>query len=448
MGGEYRQYTSNPTEIVLEFQPGRHTLSGSTFNAFTSQLVSFTMKSVNTTEIYCTYTPPYLINDVQKVHISGINFINCRYRIDKYYQVALYIGNSSVTIRWCSFTNNNNMALYVDSSSMVIDYSSFIDNMASKASISIENGHHKNVTISNSEFSRNTGNQYGHTGVGALSVFTSYLELYNTTFVSNRGRDGGTLAVQNMQSIVNISRCNFVYNKATLRGGAVFTTSSFFITIQQSTFSSNRAGYLRDSTDNINGGAIHLTGMSTTLSIQQSRFLSNQVGNGNEGYGGAIYVEGSNNSLSISQSELGINQARNGGAVSLIGDNSHILLEESSLSNNQALAGSGGAVYTDGQNIYTSITASTISKNLAAKCGALAINKFQHYNVKFENSMFIGNGYSGSWLLMKLNVILICACVVCVCVFVWFHMVYVYIYVCVCIWVHVCGGVIMCIYAC
>ena len=166
---------------------------------------------------------------------------------------------------------------------MLIDYSSFIDNMGSIAGILIGNGHDKNVTICNNDFSRNTGYISQYNGAGALSVFTSYLELYNTTFVNNRGRDGGALAVQNMHSIVNISRCNFVDNEAVNRGGAVFTISS--ITIQLSTFSGNGIGNSYSSLRG--GGAIYVTGISISIFIQLSRFLSNEAGTG---AGGAIYM--------------------------------------------------------------------------------------------------------------------------------------------------------------
>ena len=73
--GEYRQYTSDPSaEIVLEFQPGRHTPGYSP--TFASQLVSFTMNSVNSAEIDC-QSDIYQINHVQNVYINGIKFIRC-----------------------------------------------------------------------------------------------------------------------------------------------------------------------------------------------------------------------------------------------------------------------------------------------------------------------------------------------------------------------------------
>ena len=418
--GEYRQYTSNPTEINLEFQPGRHTPVYIYNILFASQLVSFRMKSVNSTEIYCPANLLFRVNHVQNVHISGIHFIRCRYQIESVmnltleessfsqvsYLDALYIRSSSATIKGCSFTSNHNMALHTDNSSVIIDYSTFFNNRGRRAGILIENGHYKKVVVSNSDFSQNTGSTSTHYGneAGALSVFADFLELYNTTFVSNTGSVGGALAVYSTQSTVKISQCNFVNNEATVRGGAVFTSSS--ITVQQSTFSSNEIRYGYSSASLPGGGAIYATGSSISISIQLSRFLSNEA---TIGVGGAIYVIGSNNSLSINQNEFKNNRVtRNqreskGGAMFVTGNNNHILIEQSSLSNNKA-AGSGGAVHTNGQNTSILISESTISKNSAASCGALAINDFQQYDVKFENSMFINNlatTYSGGVLCIR-----------------------------------------------
>ena len=85
MSGEYKKYTSDPSEIVLEFQPGQHHLTDRHFNTFASNLVSFTMKSVNFTEIYYydwRNIIPYHINHIQNVYIYGINFRQCSVQIE------------------------------------------------------------------------------------------------------------------------------------------------------------------------------------------------------------------------------------------------------------------------------------------------------------------------------------------------------------------------------
>ena len=207
--------------------------------------------------------------------------------------IALYIRSSSATILACEFTYNTR-ALNADNSSIFIDYSSFIGHVGLRI-VSIENGHDKSVTILNSIFSDNAHSfSTRGNGAGALSVFTSYLELHNVTFHNNRGVTGGALAVLNTQSIVTISQCKFIGNVASHRGGAIFTSSS--ITVRQSIFSNNvvpdfeyRYYYPLKG-----GGAIFVSGSSIYISIHLSRFLNNEV---EMGAGGAVYIAGSNNSL-------------------------------------------------------------------------------------------------------------------------------------------------------
>ena len=409
ISGVYRQYTSDPSEIILVFQPGRHTYTNYNLNTFASQLVSFKMNSMNSTVIDCNHSPRYVrITNIKNVLISGINFIRCNYRIEsvmnftlekssfsrvQHNAYALYIGSSSAMIKASIFMNNNLVALHIYNSSIFIDYSNFINNRVRRSIASVqivnENSYHKNVTIFNSDFSRNSG-EYSNTrrnDAGALSVFASYLELYNTTFVGNRGRNGGALAIQNTQCMVIISQCKFIDNGAIIRGGAIFTSSS--ITLQQSTIDSNTA---QTSYPAFGGGAIYVTGNNIYVSIQLCRFMSNEVA---AGAGGAVYIVGSNNSLSISQSNFISNRINRveskGGAVFVTGTSNRILLEKSSISNNQALTGSGGAIYINGQNTYTLITESIVNHNLAAYCGALVINDSQLNNVNFKNSIFINN---------------------------------------------------------
>ena len=77
--GDYRQYlVSDPSEIVLEFQPGIHT-TGTRSSTLASQLSSFIMNSEDSTEIYCNdINVQYQIANVQSVYIRGIDFVRCR----------------------------------------------------------------------------------------------------------------------------------------------------------------------------------------------------------------------------------------------------------------------------------------------------------------------------------------------------------------------------------
>ena len=75
--GEYRKYTSNLSEIVLELQPGHHMYTSRyDIHTFASQLVSFTMNSMNLTTIDCCSSPYFRFSHIQNVHIRYINFNN------------------------------------------------------------------------------------------------------------------------------------------------------------------------------------------------------------------------------------------------------------------------------------------------------------------------------------------------------------------------------------
>ena len=403
--GEYRLYVSDPSSITLEFQPGRLVLGRNDFIA--SNLDSFVMTSVNSTSFDCTSARLVEIKSIQNVRISGIRFSRCRCRIESATMVtlketsfqrntldsALYVGQSSATVIMCLFSDNNQVALRGNGSSFVIDQSTFMRNGnlrgdgSRNSAVLIENGQNKTVTVTNSNFTGNVDSSFY--GMGALSVVVDLLEVFNTTFVSNAGTRVGALSIQTSESSVTLRHCSFINNKADYRGGAVFTMSS--ISIYQSKFIDNIVTPDRFRfRDGINGGAVYLTGANSLVSIHQSTFMNNTVDGGN---GGAIYVTGDNASISIYQSALTNNTVTvgDGGAVYIRGDNSHIVTEQSSLTDNNATGGSGGAVYSDGRNADISITETTFSHNLASTCGALDINDFQHYSVRFDRTTFTYN---------------------------------------------------------
>ena len=107
---EHRRYTSDPSEIVFEFQPGCHTIGGSSI--FASQLFSFTMNSKNSTGIYFDNCPLCLITTVQNVRMKGINFVHCSLWIESVMNFTLKKSNFSQV--------QNYDVLYIQSSSAAI----------------------------------------------------------------------------------------------------------------------------------------------------------------------------------------------------------------------------------------------------------------------------------------------------------------------------------------
>ena len=298
--GEYRQYTSDdPSEITLEFQPGRHTLRsyGSTnADTFASQLVSFTMNSANSTEIICDCYYRHLITNVRNVRVNGINFMHCNLMIESvmnfilkessffqscfYFNDVLYIlHTSSATIRGCNFTNHNRLPLHIDNSS---------------------------------------------------------IELHHTTFANNTL---GALFVENVQSIITISHCNFIDNSAQSSGGAARIRGAT-ISILNSTFSRNRVAE--------SGGVFAID--DSEMTIQRSTFDNNTAG----ANGGVIAIEYFRSSLFISDTSFTNNQADNqGGVMYLRRKGSQAKIRRSDISSNNATRGGFATVHGSSLEIFT-----------------------------------------------------------------------------------------------
>lgn len=169
-------------------------------------------------------------------------------------------------------------------------------------------------------------------GGGAIDFANAgSVKIYDSTFVNNKGNDGG--AVRGFGGNTTISNSTFYNNVSTCcgSGGAGYLGSGLIVS---SKFISNYADCCEG------GGALHLLGSFT---VQDSRFLSNTVeqrmdggailaeagiyiarsefannavvkeATFNTGVGGAIYVYGS--SATIEDSRFTSNRANHGGAV-------------------------------------------------------------------------------------------------------------------------------------
>ena len=340
INGEYRQYTSDdPSEITLEFQPGRYTLGDyGLYNTFASQLVSLTMNLANSTEIHCGYrrSREHLISNIQNVRVNGIDFVRCRFMIESVinfiveessfsqlqYDNALYIHRSSATIRGCNFTNNNGLPLHVDNSS---------------------------------------------------------IELYHTTFANNKGsRSGGALFAQNVQSTITISHCSFIDNSAYYNGGAIYTSSSLFI--NQSRFISNQVKIYG------NGGAIYVNCDSSNclVSIYQSMMKESSV---RRGSGGAARIRGA--TISILNGTFSHNRAaENGGAFAI--DDSEITIYRSTFDNNTAGA-NGGVIATEYIRSSLFISHTSFTNNQATNQGGVIYLRRKGSQVKISMSDISSN---------------------------------------------------------
>jgi hypothetical protein len=228
------------------------------------------------------------------------------------------------------------------------------------------------LTVKDSRITNNTlSNPNGAAGAGIVNEGGT-AEVENSTFISNTITGGlgtgGAIAVRSGNLTVISS--TFDFNGA-LDGGAIFVNSGTVVTVTQSLFVNNRAGY---------GGAIESRGQ---LDLNYSTLKHNQATGGD---GGAIWVLESDldmaystvsdnqagttgggiscydNTLSVIHSTISGNQAgTTGGGVY---SSCNLNLTNSTLSANHAPNGSGGAVYQTGAGSAT-VAAVTVAGNTA-----------------------------------------------------------------------------------
>ena len=144
---------------------------------------------------------------------------------------------------------------------------------------------------------------------------------------------------------------------------------------------------LRDSKATGSGGAIHMTGIHTTISILGCNVTNNQA---NEA-GGAIHVDAVSGIVQLSgttRSRVSNNSARIGGAVALIGGKSIVTALLSDFSNNQSKE-NGGAFYLE-NGVSMTVSESSLDSNSAGGSGG-AIYASQQSEVNMERVAFVQN---------------------------------------------------------
>ena len=307
--GDYRQYTSDPSEMVLEFQPGFHTTGKTKSRTLASQLSSFIMNSENPTHIYCFDNIQYQITNVQSVLLSSINFVYCKVQIESVMNFTLeesslsqiyglQIQSSSATIIGCNFTNNRILpALHIDNSSLELHHTNFINN-----------------------------NGIPHRILGVLSIAntTSMVTISHCTFTSNSAfYNGGVASIRN--ATVSILNSTFTQNRARRGNGGVFAVDDSEITIHDSMFDNNTAG--------TNGGVISINYLRSALFISHTSFTNNKASN----QGGVMYLRRKGSEVKISRSTIGFNNATRGGFATVHG--SSLEITTSNIFNNTAETG-------------------------------------------------------------------------------------------------------------
>jgi hypothetical protein len=223
------------------------------------------------------------------------------------------------------------------------------------------------LLIENVTFSNNVCSQAGNdVGGGALYAQGGNVTIRNSTFVGNRGGNGG--AIGNLQARFTIEDTLFQGNTTNANvggggtGGAIYVdgSSNGQLVLRRTTFRGNTAAFM--------GGAIHTYQYAgaSGMTIEDSLFENNVT----DRNGGAIYHQ--NGSLTIARSTFTGNQTRGQGGALWLLEATPTSITNSTFTGNRAngippnngSSGLGGAILINASTVAT-ISHTTIANNHA-----------------------------------------------------------------------------------
>ena len=196
-----------------------------------------------------------------------------------------------------------------------------------------------NVLVDGVTFADNHATARG--GVGFISSVADF-KIQNSIHTGNKvDADGGVYQIGN-QSTGTITGSTFSGNSAEKSGGALRVSNST-VTIDKSVFDGNTA--------KVAGGAIK-TDNTSGLTITNSSFTNNVVGDGKAGHGGAVFVSGTSK-VNVTSSEFTGNKAGHGGAFYIQGQTA--TFTDTVFTNNEAYE-YGGALRVNTGNVTFKVT--------------------------------------------------------------------------------------------
>ena len=211
-------------------------------------------------------------------------------------------------------------------------------------------------------------------GVGFISGVADF-KIQNSIHTGNKvDADGGVYQIGN-QSTGTITGSTFSGNSAEKSGGALRVSNST-VTIDKSVFDGNTA--------KVAGGAITVDNAST-LTVNNSVFTNNVVGEGKTGHGGAVYVSGTSQ-VNVTSSEFTGNKAGHGGAFYIQGQTA--TFTDTVFTNNEAYE-YGGALRVNTGNVTFNVTKGDVAYT-GNKAGIAADSVAgQRYNGKTGGFLYL-----------------------------------------------------------
>ena len=238
-----------------------------------------------------------------------------------------------------------------------------------------------NVLVDGVTFADNHATARG--GVGFISGVADF-KIQNSIHTGNKvDADGGVYQIGN-QSTGTIIGSTFSGNSAEKSGGALRVSKST-VTIDKSVFDGNTA--------KVAGGAITVDNDSK-LTVENSVFTNNVVGEGKTGHGGAVFVSGTSQ-VNVTSSEFAGNKAGHGGAFYIQGQTAEFT--DTVFTNNEAYE-YGGALRVNTGNVTFKVTKGDVAYT-GNKAGTAADSVAgQRYNGKTGGFLYLQSaaGANGS----------------------------------------------------
>jgi predicted outer membrane repeat protein len=293
---------------------------------------------------------------------------------------GIYVTNGYASILNSLFETNeasdSGGVAKIYSGSLDVHNSSFLLNTARDSGGVFHSERSTNLSISSSTLSENSALENG--GVFYASDDTSLTSISNT--FNRNGASLGGLLYSEKGGALNFYSCSSSNNSATTGGGSVYARTNFNLSIQDTTFISDSA------MDIAYGGAIHLYNPLEILLVNNT-FRSCRGGSG-----AALAIQGSTTLVGVGGGHVTISD-------SIFEDNQ---FSSSSLNSTTRYSrcmdgtiGNGGAISLIDTVPYVQISASTFTKNIGCRGGALFVSGGSAVvaNSSFvENFAFIGGG--------------------------------------------------------
>ena len=132
------------------------------------------------------------------------------------------------------------------------------------------------------------GFSFRNSPTGGMKVVSAGVTVKNCRFLSNTAAQGPAIWIQSGD--VYADNTQFVSNVAGDRGGAIYSTTTSSLSLNNCVFNGNKSTGAR-------GGAIYAE--ATLIAFAVSQFNSNREEAGDESYGGAIYLQGCSGSITV-----------------------------------------------------------------------------------------------------------------------------------------------------